>query len=64
MAMAVNFGYRRNAKRAAALLLATALLGVTFVSMQAFEWTKLIVHEGIRPGATRWARRSLARASS
>src|ERR1700726_5068957 len=49
MAMAVNFGYRRNAKRAAALLLATALLGATFVSMQAFEWTKLIVHEGIRP---------------
>src|ERR1700716_1300863 len=49
MAMAVNFGYRRNAKRAAALLLATALLGATFVSMQAFEWTKLIFHEGIRP---------------
>jgi cytochrome c oxidase subunit 3 len=49
MAMAVNFGYRRNARRAAALMLATALLGATFVSMQAFEWTKLIVHEGIRP---------------
>ncbi|SIT38623.1 Heme/copper-type cytochrome/quinol oxidase, subunit 3 [Paraburkholderia piptadeniae] len=49
MAMAVNFGYRRNAKRAAALLLATALLGATFVSMQAFEWSKLIFHEGIRP---------------
>src|SRR5690348_16897164 len=49
MAMAVNFGYRRNAKRAAALLLATALLGAAFVSMQALEWTKLIVHEGIRP---------------
>ena len=49
MAMAVNFGYRRNAKRAAVLLLATALLGAAFVSMQALEWTKLIVHEGIRP---------------
>jgi len=28
---------------------ATALLGISFVSMQAFEWTKLIVDEGIRP---------------
>ncbi|CAJ0703050.1 MULTISPECIES: heme-copper oxidase subunit III family protein [Ralstonia] len=49
MAMAVNFGYRREAKRAALLMLATAILGAAFVSMQAFEWTKLIVHEGIRP---------------
>src|SRR5213082_1380653 len=31
------------------LLLCTAALGATFVGMQAFEWTKLIVHEGIRP---------------
>jgi cytochrome c oxidase subunit 3 len=30
-------------------MLATAILGAAFVSMQAFEWTKLIVHEGIRP---------------
>ena len=30
-------------------LLLTAALGATFVGMQAFEWTKLIVHEGIRP---------------
>jgi cytochrome c oxidase subunit 3 len=29
-------------------LLITALLGASFVSMQAFEWTKLI-HEGVRP---------------
>jgi len=49
MAMAVNFGYRRDRKRAAALMLATAALGATFVGMQAFEWTKLIVEEGIRP---------------
>ena len=27
----------------------TALLGASFVGMQAFEWTKLIVDEGIRP---------------
>src|SRR6267142_640964 len=31
------------------LLLVTAALGATFVGMQAFEWTKLIVDEGIRP---------------
>ncbi len=49
MAMAVNFGYRRDRTRAAALMLATAALGATFVGMQAFEWTKLIVEEGIRP---------------
>src|SRR5262245_51604567 len=49
MAMAVNFGYRRDRKKTALLMFATALLGVTFVSMQAFEWTKLIVDEGIRP---------------
>ncbi|QDF96293.1 bb3-type cytochrome oxidase subunit IV [Azoarcus sp. DD4] len=48
MAMAVNCAYRRDRRRTAALLLATALLGATFVGMQAFEWTKLI-HEGVRP---------------
>ena len=49
MAMAVNFGYRRNRVKTAALMLATAALGATFVGMQAFEWTKLIVEEGVRP---------------
>jgi len=53
MAMAVNFGYRRNRKVTAALMLATALLGATFVSMQALEWTKLI-HEGVRPWSNPW----------
>jgi cytochrome c oxidase subunit 3 len=48
MAMAVNFAYQRDRVRSAALLLATALLGASFVGMQAFEWTKLI-HEGVRP---------------
>ncbi len=48
MAMAVNFGYRRDRARTTALMLATAALGATFVGMQAFEWTKLI-HEGVRP---------------
>lgn len=49
MAMAVNCAYRRQRLPAAALMLATALLGATFVGMQAFEWTKLIVEEGVRP---------------
>ena len=49
MAMAVNFGYRRNRKRTAPLMFATAALGMSFVGMQAFEWTKLIVEEGVRP---------------
>ena len=49
MAMAVNFGYRRDRVRTTLLLIATAILGASFVGLQAFEWTKLIVEEGIRP---------------
>ena len=30
-------------------MFATAALGLSFVGMQAFEWTKLIVDEGVRP---------------
>src|SRR3546814_21175173 len=37
MAMAVNFGYRRDRKKNAALMVATALFGAMFVGMQAFE---------------------------
>ncbi len=48
MALAVNYGYRRDRKRTFWLMLATAVLGATFVSMQAFEWSKLI-SEGVRP---------------
>src|SRR3546814_546682 len=53
MAMAVNFGYRRDRKKTAALMFATALLGASFVGMQAFEWSKLI-HEGVRPWGNPW----------
>jgi cytochrome c oxidase subunit 3 len=42
MAMAVNFGYRRDRRRAAQLMVVTAFFGAMFVGMQAFEWTKLI----------------------
>jgi len=51
MAMAVNFGYRRDRAKTAILMLVTAAFGATFVGMQAFEWTKLIVDEGVRPWA-------------
>ena len=49
MAMAVNMGYRKNRKATFWLMVATAVLGASFVGMQAFEWTKLIVEEGVRP---------------
>jgi cytochrome c oxidase subunit 3 len=48
MAMAVNCAYRRDRAKTAALMFATAGFGATFVGMQAFEWTKLIL-EGVRP---------------
>lgn len=53
MAMAVNFGYRRDRRKTAALMLVTAALGASFVGMQAFEWTKLI-REGVRPWGNPW----------
>src|SRR5258707_6318443 len=53
MAMAVNFGYRRDRARTAALMLVTAAFGATFVGMQAFAWTNLIM-EGVRPWGNPW----------
>ena len=53
MAMAVNFGYRRDRVKTAVMMLLTAVLGATFVGMQAFEWTKLIM-EGVRPWGNPW----------
>jgi len=49
MAMAVNFGYRKDRVTTFVLLLITALLGASFVGMQVFEWSKLILEEGVRP---------------
>ena len=49
MAMAVNMGYRRRRKAAALLMIVTAMFGASFVGMQAFEWSKLIIDEGVRP---------------
>jgi cytochrome c oxidase subunit 3 len=53
MAMAVYYGYRRQRKTTAILMLVTAFFGATFVGMQAFEWTKLIM-EGVRPWGNPW----------
>lgn len=53
MALAVNYGYRRDKRNTVRLLVATAVLGATFVGMQAFEWTKLIM-EGVRPWGNPW----------
>ena len=49
MAMAVMFGYKKDRRTTAILMIVTALFGASFVGMQAFEWTKLIVDEGVRP---------------
>ncbi len=53
MALAVNYGYRKDRRTTVILLLLTAALGATFVGMQAFEWTKLIL-EGVRPWGNPW----------
>jgi cytochrome c oxidase subunit 3 len=49
MALAVNFGYRRDKKKTFWFMVATAAFGASFVGMQAFEWSKLILEEGVRP---------------
>ena len=53
MVLAVNFGYRKDRVKTFVFLLLTAALGATFVGMQAFEWTKLIM-EGVRPWGNPW----------
>ena len=53
MALAVDYGYRRDKQKTMWLLIATAVLGAMFVGMQAFEWTKLIM-EGVRPWGNPW----------
>ncbi len=53
MALAVAYGFRHDRKRAALFTALTALCGVLFVGLQAFEWTNLI-HEGARPWTNPW----------
>lgn len=49
MAIAVRFAYMREQVKTTLFLVLTALLGLTFVGMQGFEWTTLIAVEGVRP---------------
>jgi len=49
MALAVNYAYRNEIQKTVYLMLATAALGLSFVGLQAFEWSKIILDEGIRP---------------
>ncbi len=49
MVLAVRFGYLKDRKTTFIFLMITAALGASFVGMQAFEWTKLIMEEGVRP---------------
>jgi len=49
MAIGVYHAYAKRKVQTAIMLVLTALLGLTFVSMQAFEWTHLIVDLGFRP---------------
>ena len=49
MVLAVNYGYRKDRVKTMIYLLITAAFGASFVGMQAFEWTKLIVDDGVRP---------------
>jgi cytochrome c oxidase subunit 3 len=53
MALAVNYGYRKDKRMAAILMIVTAILGASFVGMQVFEWSKLI-SEGVRPWGNPW----------
>ena len=53
MALAVNYGYRRDKKKAVRYMYATAFFGAVFVGMQIFEWSKLI-SEGVRPWVNPW----------
>ena len=48
MALAVNFAYQGDKQKAFLLVLATALLGLTFLGMQVYEWFDLI-GKGFRP---------------
>ncbi len=53
MAMAVNFGYRRDRVKTAILMLVTAAFGATFVGMQAFGVDKAD-HGGRAPLGNPW----------
>ncbi|WP_111641777.1 cytochrome c oxidase subunit 3 [Marinimicrobium alkaliphilum] len=49
MAMAVNYAYRGDKRKTVLFMALTAVMGLVFVSLQAYEWAKLIFVDGIRP---------------
>jgi len=49
MAIAVNLAYRRRRAATTAMILVTLTLGLLFLGMQVFEWSKLIVEDEVRP---------------
>ena len=53
MALAVRAAQHRDKKNVFKLMAITALFGMSFVGMQAFEWSKLIA-EGVRPWGNPW----------
>ena len=54
MALAVNYGYRRQKKKAILFIGLTAFFGAVFVGMQIFEWSKLILVDNVRPWQNDW----------
>ena len=54
MALAVNYGYRREKKKAVRLIWATAFFGAVFVCMQMFEWYKLIFVDDVKAWWNPW----------
>jgi cytochrome c oxidase subunit III len=48
MALAVKYAYQKDKTKTFWLMIATAVLGASFVGMQVFEWGKLI-EDGVRP---------------
>ena len=53
MALAVKYGYEKNKRMTTIMLLATAVLGASFLGMQVYEWYKLI-EMGVRPWGNPW----------
>jgi len=49
MAIAVNYAYKRDRVKTALFVALTALIGGTFLLMQAFEWTALIFAKEVVP---------------
>ncbi len=49
MAMAVNYAYRGDRKKSVIFIALTVLFGSMFLGLQAYEWSKLIIVDGIRP---------------